>query len=210
MRRGKKANCHLPWKAGNNMVNTFLSKLTGVRKYLLKIKSIMLASSHWLSKAVSFIRKTREGHSKAFTIFEAVIVLAALGTLLAVSIPIYTNVLNKAKIITAITDIAEVARDLEDYLQDNGTLPETLDDIRPNFRDPWGRPYEYLVILGKPKNEVQGLWRKDRFQVPLNSDFDLYSMGKDGETQQPLTQFRSYDDIVRANNGDYIGLASKY
>ena len=170
----------------------------------------MLASPHWLSKAVSFIRKSREGYSKAFTIFEAVIVLAVLGTLLAVAIPIYTNVLYKARIVTAITDIAEVSRELEEYLEDNGTLPETLDEIRTNFKDPWGREYEYLGILGKKKSEVQGKWRKDRFQVPLNGDFDLYSKGKDGNSAPPLTAATSYDDIVRANNGDYIGLGSKY
>ena len=164
----------------------------------------------WLSKAVSFIRKSREGYSKAFTIFEAVIVLAALGTLMAVSIPIYTNILYKARIVTAITDIAAVSRDLEDYLEESGTLPENLDDIRPNFRDPWGRPYEYLPVLGKTKQEVEGKWRKDRFQVPLNTDFDLYSKGKDGDSNAPLTVPVSYDDVVRANNGDYIGLASKY
>jgi len=164
----------------------------------------------WLSKAVPFIRRAREGYSKAFTIFEAVIVLAALGTLLAVSIPIYTNVLNKARIVTAITDIASVSRELEDYLEENGTLPETLDEIRTNFRDPWGRPYEYLVILGKNKSEVSGSWRKDRFQVPLNTDFDLYSEGKDGRSGASLTDSKSYDDVVRANNGDYIGIASKY
>ena len=208
--RGKKANRRLHWKAGNNMVNKFLSKLTGLRKYLLKIKSVRLSLRLWLLKAVLFIRQSREGCSKAFTIFEAVIVLAALGTLLAVSIPIYTNILNKAKIITAITDIASVSRELEDYLQDNGTLPETLDEIRTNFKDPWGRPYKYLAIIGKPKGQVQGQWRKDRFQVPLNADFDLYSKGKDGNSAPPLTAATSYDDVVRANNGDYIGLGSKY
>ncbi len=164
----------------------------------------------WLSKAVSFIRKNREGCSKAWTLFETVIAAAVLGTLMAVSIPIYTNVLNKARIISAITDIAEVSRDLEDYLQDNGTLPETLDDIRPNFQDPWGRPYEYLPVLGMAQQEVEEKWRKDRFQVPLNTDFDLYSKGKDGDSNAPLTDSKSYDDVVRANNGDYIGLASKY
>jgi general secretion pathway protein G len=208
--RGKKANCHLHWKAGNNMVNTFLSKLIGIRKYLLKIKSIGMRVRLWLSKAVSFIRKSREGCSKAFTVFETVIVLAVMGTLLAVAIPIYTNVLNKAKIITAITDIAEVSRDLEDYLEDNGEVPETLDDIRPNFQDPWGRDYIYLAILGRSGGEVSSEWRKDRFQVPLNTDFDLFSMGKDGDWSKPLTAAASFDDIIRASNGDYIGPASKY
>ena len=49
--------------------------------------------------------------------------------------------------------------------------------------------------------------RKDRFLVPINSDFDLYSMGKDRISQIPLTAKASRDDIIRANDGAYIGLA---
>ena len=52
--------------------------------------------------------------------------------------------------------------------------------------------------------------RKDRFLVPLNTDYDLYSMGKDGESTAPLTARQSRDDIIRADNGGFIGLASEF
>jgi len=52
--------------------------------------------------------------------------------------------------------------------------------------------------------------RKDRFLVPINSDFDLYSMGKDRDTVAPLTAKVSQDDIVRANDGAFVGLASEF
>ncbi len=52
--------------------------------------------------------------------------------------------------------------------------------------------------------------RKDRFLVPLNSDFDLYSKGPDRKSVPPLTAEASRDDIIRANDGGYIGLASEY
>ena len=52
--------------------------------------------------------------------------------------------------------------------------------------------------------------RKDRFLVPINTDFDLYSMGKDGESVPALTAAKSRDDVVRAANGAFIGLASKF
>ena len=55
-----------------------------------------------------------------------------------------------------------------------------------------------------------GQARKDRFLVPLNSDYDLYSAGKDGKSRPPLSAQMSQDDIVRANDGAYIGLASQY
>jgi general secretion pathway protein G len=44
----------------------------------------------------------------------------------------------------------------------------------------------------------------------LNSDFDLYSKGRDRDSKLPLTAEASRDDIVRANNGGFIGLAKNY
>jgi len=55
-----------------------------------------------------------------------------------------------------------------------------------------------------------GRARKDRFLVPINSDFDLYSMGRDGESVPPLAAPKSRDDVVRAANGAFVGLASKF
>ena len=49
-----------------------------------------------------------------------------------------------------------------------------------------------------------------RFLVPLNSDYDLYSMGKDGVSSPPITAKPSQDDVIRASNGSYVGLASNF
>ncbi len=75
------------------------------------------------------------------------------------------------------------------------------------LRDPWGRPYEYLDLSDAKSH---GKSRKDKNLVPLNADFDLYSMGKDGTSVSALTAKASQDDIVRANNGGFIGLAADY
>jgi general secretion pathway protein G len=152
---------------------------------------------------------------KAFTLIEVLLIVAIIGTLLALLVPSYTNLLEKSRANQAITDIIKISLKLDEFLTDNGTLPETLEELiqdsKPlNLIDPWGNPYEYLVILGKEKSEIQGKWRKDRFMVPINSDYDLYSMGKDEESTAPLTARASWDDIVRASDGDYIGYAHKY
>jgi general secretion pathway protein G len=157
----------------------------------------------------------RAGKEKAFTLIEVLIIVSILGTLLALLIPGYTNILEKSRSNQAIADVAKISRHLDDFLTDHGTLPETLNELLAeagplNLIDPWGNPYEYLVILGKRKSEIQGKWRKDRFMVPINSDYDLYSMGKDEKTQAPLTARASWDDIVRANDGNFIGLAHKF
>ncbi|GAB1722334.1 MAG: hypothetical protein NTNFB01_12300 [Nitrospira sp.] len=52
--------------------------------------------------------------------------------------------------------------------------------------------------------------RKDRFLHPINSDYDLYSVGKDGETVIPLTARPSHDDVIRANDGSFVGLAVEF
>ncbi len=52
--------------------------------------------------------------------------------------------------------------------------------------------------------------RKDYFLVPLNTDYDLYSVGKDGNSRPPLSAPDSADDVIRANDGAYIGLAANY
>jgi general secretion pathway protein G len=151
----------------------------------------------------------------AFTLIEVLMIIAIIGTLVALMVPSYTNLLEKAKVNQIVTDIIKISRELDDFLTDNGTLPETLDELVQdskllNLIDPWGNPYEYLVILGKKKSEIQGKWRMDRFLVPINADYDLYSMGKDGVSAAPLTAQASYDDIIRANSGAYFGLAHKY
>jgi general secretion pathway protein G len=55
-----------------------------------------------------------------------------------------------------------------------------------------------------------GQARKDRSLVPINSDFDLFSMGRDGQSQPPLTAGPSRDDIVRGNDGGFVGRAADY
>jgi hypothetical protein len=41
---------------------------------------------------------------------------------------------------------------------------------------------------------------------PINSDFDLYSKGKDGDSAAPLTASRSQDDIIRATTASLSAL----
>ncbi|MEZ4216165.1 MAG: prepilin-type N-terminal cleavage/methylation domain-containing protein [Myxococcota bacterium] len=52
--------------------------------------------------------------------------------------------------------------------------------------------------------------RKDRFLVPINSDYDLYSRGADGLTRPQLHDADSQDDVIRGANGSYYGLAEGF
>lgn len=139
---------------------------------------------------------------------ELAIVVVILGVLAALAVPNFSRVRERAMVARTIGDLRAIGLDLTDYRLDRGgALPASLADIgRDGFRDPWGNPYRYLVVEGSNR----GALRKDRFLVPINSDFDLYSMGPDGVSQPPLTAAASRDDIIRANDGGYVGVAEGY
>ena len=51
---------------------------------------------------------------------------------------------------------------------------------------------------------------KDGKLNPINGGFDLWSSGDGGKSSGPLAAAVSRDDIVRANNGTFIGLGEDY
>ena len=166
---------------------------------------------HLFFRHLPFSRQSLRRGSKAFTLVELLLVSMIAGTLAAIAVPVYTNYIDKARNNQALVDIREIESKIIAYQVEHGALPNTLAQVGSNNRvDPWGKPYEYLRILGVDKDLIKGKWRKDRFMVPINSDFDLYSMGKDGRTVATLTSRNSRDDILRANNGGYVGLASEF
>jgi len=151
------------------------------------------------------IRRRKQKKPIGFTLIEILVTLTILGILAGVAVPLYTGYIDQARNETAISDIRGCSLALARYYSDNGSYPDSLAVVGyETSRDPWGNPYQYLNI-STAKNK-QSL-RKDRFLVPINSDFDLYSMGKDGISKAPLTAKASRDDIIRANDGAYIGLA---
>ena len=153
----------------------------------------------------------QDKNTNGFTLIEVLLVVAILATLLVVAMPGFKRMADRARISKARSDIALMGNKITDFFVDYSQYPETLEELdHPKLYDPYGFAYEYLVIFGKDKSDISGKWRKDRFLVPLNYDFDLYSVGEDGQTSAPLTADISFDDIVRANNGRFIDLASKY
>ena len=102
-------------------------------------------------------------------------------------------------------------KEIMNFGAENDDLPENLSEIgKNNFLDPWGRPYQYLKIQGNDGKGKDFLPRMDHSLHPINSDFDLYSVGKDGKSKAPLTAKHSKDDLIRANNGGFMGLVSNY
>lgn len=138
---------------------------------------------------------------------ELMITIAIVGILQAFAVSSYSSYLERVDIAQAILDIESIERRVDIYHLETGLYPNSLAQVGGEMTDPWGNPYVYLGFSGAKGN---GGKRKDKNLVPINSDYDLYSMGKDGQTLAPLTAPQSRDDVIRASNGSYMGLAANY
>lgn len=106
--------------------------------------------------------------------------------------------------------------------------------------DPWGNSYRYLNFetieeastpenqprgraQGRARNQgtargrgrnnganVESQIRLDQLGDSLNSDYDLYSCGKDGASAPSIDDPLSLDDVVRGRDGAYIGPVSQF
>ena len=145
-------------------------------------------------------------NEKGFTLIELVLAMALVGILATIAYGSYRAIIDGMNTRQAIADIYSIELTIERFHTKNISLPLTLAGLDIPL-DPWGEPYQYLnfeTIHG------HGHKRKDRSLVPVNSDYDLYSKGPDRRTNQSFRPRHSHDDIVRANNGGYVGTVKDY
>jgi len=148
--------------------------------------------------------------SKGFGLFDLMVTVVVVSLLAVLAIPAYDQFVSRAKVARAIGDISAISLAIETFrLHNQDRIPDSLLELNMDIpTDPWGSQYSYLNI--RTAGPGKGALRKDGKLNPLNSDFDLYSSGKDGESKMPLAAKASHDDIVRANNGAYVGLGEDY
>ena len=202
--------------------------------------------------------------SKGYSLIELMMGVVIIGLLASFAIPKYQGYIEKARIARSIAEIRYFERDIEAYYVEHEKYPNSLEDLGRslnNLLDPWGNPYQYLLIAGtkfvsngggggksfawappsgedgssgsswffseawatppppppSPSGSVVGCDgggspkpRKDRFLKPVSSDYDLYSMGPDGQCKENLNSKESRDDIVRASDGAFVGVAENF
>lgn len=176
------------------------------RRYVTHCRGIALPSGPQVRLPYSYIGpKTGSG----FTLVEFMLVLLVSALLVAIAIPSYRGYVLRAQTSSVIATLGQIEMLVSRYEpQNNGALPPDLAAINMDTTlDPWGNPYYYHTTVEGTGN---GVGRKDKNLHPINTDYDLYSSGPDGQSVAPLTAKPSKDDIIRASNGTYLGVAANY
>jgi general secretion pathway protein G len=166
------------------------------------------------------------------TLMELLLVIAIIAILSGIAIPLYFGQLGKARVIKTIAQLDNLQLEITNFELTHNRLPDTLQEIRSkDLNDPWGNPYRYLNFATleedseaeeespkkkkkkkgkKSQTEVEDARRRDLYNELLNTDYDLFSCGIDGKSAASITEKQSEDDIVRGQDGNYIGLASQF
>jgi general secretion pathway protein G len=159
--------------------------------------SSMIIPASWHSSAGS--------NDSGFTLVELIVVMAVLGVLALLAIPAYNGYVSLARNARTMSDIRVLEKEIDAYFIDKNVLPPDLNTIqRGNFLDAWKHPYVY-----QPVATAGPLQLKDG-GIPLNTDFDLYSLGPDGLSNPDISQLDGQDDIIRAADGGYVGTGAGF
>ena len=160
-------------------------------------------------KPALLARRFATEQRRGFTLIELLIVTVIIGSLASMAAPNFARVIERARMVQAIGDIKAMQQSITEFEITEGRFPTSLLEVGFDGKvDPWKNPYVYLLHDPPPK-KTQGA-RKDRFLTPVNSDYDLYSMGIDGDSKAAFTAKASRDDVVRANDGGFVGLAEDF
>lgn len=114
---------------------------------------------------------------RGFTLIELMVVLLIIGLLAGLIGLEVLNRVDEARVTTARSDISNLEKGVQLFYTDNGSLPESLEDLvteppdMPNWKkcldedsvpvDPWGNEYKY--------------------EPGEKREFEVYSLGADGE-----------------------------
>lgn len=180
----------------------------GLCTFVESYEKLAILLYRFFTNVLQYASTCKVRKQRGFTLIELMLVIAIIGTLSAIAIPHYISYRDRAYLAAVIGEFKGIEKVVYVFLTDNGRFPATLAEAGLGApMDPWGNSYVYYPMDNVPKGVKI---RKDKSLHPVNTDFDLYSLGKDGKSVAPFTAKASRDDIVRCNNGGFFGYAVDY
>lgn len=134
-----------------------------------------------LALQAGFTSRLRSAQQAGFTLLELLVVLVILGLLVGYVAPKYFAQLGKSEVKTARAQLGALEKALDQYRLDVGHYPTSEQglaslNVAPGGENRWAGPYLQKAVPNDP-------WgRPYIFKSPgEHGDFDLYSLGKDGQ-----------------------------
>jgi len=141
-----------------------------------------------------------------FTLAEMLIATALLAVGADAAVGRISGRLEQTRIERAKQEIGQIESAIEGYRAHHHELPGSLADLGATVPlDPWGHPYEYVNF------DASGpVGQRNYDGLPINSEYDLYSLGPDGRSDADLWSETARDDIVRARDGSFVGSGADF
>jgi general secretion pathway protein G len=151
-------------------------------------------------------RKLRTMDARGFSLIEVVMVIVLISIMIMLALPGLDEIKTRAQNARAMSEVRSLEKSIYAYNIDKGFMPINISDVEMgDAKDPWGNSYVFVDLIKNPAAAI-----KDSGLQPLNTDYDLYSKGKKGTHTANVTDPETRDDILRVNDGSFVGLGTQF